>query len=111
MRGFSNWFSKRLRRFATNHIMDTTDVSPSLPRSEQARKSVSESVLECRYHDAASRTRHPLHISENERSSNTVCLASASSCNDDRDIGTDELCEALRFIEVHFMPDRWTNLF
>ena len=60
-------------------------------------------MLEGGYNDTACTARHTLHIAENERCSNTVRLSCSSPCNNNRDIGTDKLGKALRFVKVYFL--------
>ena len=105
-RRLDDGFCKRLRRFASDDIVNASDISPSLPSREQSRQRVSQAMLECRYHDAASTARHPLHVPQYKGRGDGVRLTSTAASDDDRDIGTDELCQSLRIIEVNFVHNK-----
>ena len=81
--------------------MHAIDISPPLPCCKQTRERVGKSVLERRHHDASSRSRHTLHVTQHERRGDGVRLASASSGHDDRSLRADVLRQELRFVEVH----------
>ena len=106
LRRLDNRLGECLRRLSSNDIVDASDISPSLPSREQSRQRVSETMLECRYHDAASTARHPLHVPQYKRSRYRVRFPSSSASHDDGYIGTDELCQSLRIIEVNFVHNK-----
>ena len=54
-------------RSPSNHIMHAIDEAPPLPCRQQARNGVCQSVLVCRYDNAARAAFHPLHIAQDER--------------------------------------------
>ena len=105
LRRLNNRLGECLRRLSSNDIVDAPDISPSLPRREQSRQRVSEAMLECRYHDAASTARHTLHVPQYKRSRYRVRFPCSSASHDDGYIGTDELCQSLGIIEIDFVHD------
>ena len=105
LRRLDDRLGKRLRRLASYDIVNTPDISPSLPSREQSRQRVSEAMLECRYHDAASTARHTLHVPQYKRSSYRIRFPCSSASHDDGYIGTDELCQSLGIIEIDFVHD------
>lgn len=100
VRRFGDGLLERLRGTTANHVMYSVDVAPSLPCSQKAWDGVGEAMLEGRYYDATCGALHALHVTEDKRCGNRIGLARSTARHDDRDIGTDELCEALRGIEV-----------
>ena len=105
LRRLDDRLCKRLRRLSSYDIVNTTDKSPPLPSRKQPGQRVSQTMLECRYHDAPSTARHPLHVPQYERRGNRVRLTSTAASHDDRDIGSDELSEPLRLIEIYFIHE------
>ena len=100
---FDDWFRERLWRFATNHVMHPTNEPPSLPCREQSWQSVGEPMFESRHHDTPSRARHPLHVTQHERSGNRVRRSCTSSSHYDGYVRPYKLSQQLRFVEVHLM--------
>ena len=72
------------------------------PSGVQAWNGISQSVLEGRNNDAASRAGHTLHIAQNKRSSYAVRFAGASPCDDNGSVRTDKLRQALELVKVNF---------
>ena len=81
--------------------MYALDEAPTLPRGEQARNGVSQSVLEGRHNDAACRAGHTLHIARNKGSSDAVSFADALPCDDNGSVRTDKLRKALGLVKVN----------
>ena len=103
LRRLDDRFGKRLRRFASYDIVNASDISPPLPSRKQSRQRIGKSMLECRYHDASSTARHPLHVPQDEGRSNGIRLASTAASHYDRDVGSDELSEPLGIVKVNFI--------
>ena len=100
LRRLDDRLGKRLRRLSSYDIVNTSDKSPSLPSRKQPGQRVSQTMLECRYHDAPSTARHTLHIPQNKGSGNRVRLTSTAASDNHRDIGSDELSEPLRLVKI-----------
>lgn len=100
IRGLDDGLLERLGRTPADDIVEAIDVAPALPCREETGQGVCKSVLESRHHDASSGAFHSLHIPENEGSCDRVCLASTAAGDDDGDVGTNELGEALGIVEV-----------
>lgn len=81
--------------------MDAVEETPSLPRRQQARNGVCQSVIVGRHHDAARAALHALHVTQHKRRGDAIGLAGASPSHDNGGIGTDELGEALRRVKVY----------
>ena len=94
---------KGFGRLATNDIMHSLNISPTLPRGEKPRQSIGKSVLEGGYYNAPCTARHTLHITENERCSNAVRLSSSTACDNNGGVCADKLGKALRFVKVYLL--------
>ena len=105
LRRLDDRLRKCLRRLASYDIMNAPDKSPPLPSRKQPGQRVGQTMLECRYYDAPSTARHTLHVPQNERRSNRVCLTSTAASHDDRYVGTDKLSEPLRLVEIYFIHE------
>ena len=100
LRRLDDRLGKCLRRLASDDIVNASDKSPSLPSRKQPGQRVGQTMLECWYYDASSTARHTLHVPQNKGSSNRVRLTSTAASDNHRDIGSDELSEPLRLIEI-----------
>ena len=102
VRRFDDSTGKGFGRFSTDHIVNTLYKAPSLPGCEQSRKGVCQTVLRGGNDNPSRAARQTLHVTENERRSDTVRLACSSSCHDHGRVRPYELSEALRCIKVYW---------
>ena len=99
-RRLNNRSAKTSGRLLADDIVDIFHISPSFQSGKQSGDGVGQAVFVGRNDNATSGASHALHITKEKGSGDAVGLASTATGYNHADVGSNELSQTLRVIEI-----------